>query len=58
MKSGNTLSSMDLLTSAKKMRDVKVKHFPYPVVYEIIENTIVVFSVFNSNQDSSKLKIN
>ena len=55
MKSGNTLNSMDLLTSAK--RCVKVKHFPYQIVYEIIENTVVVFSVFNSNQDPSKLKI-
>ena len=28
----------------KKIRDIKVKHFPYEPVYEIIENTVVVFS--------------
>lgn len=40
----------------KKMRDVKVKHFPYQVVYGIIENSVIVFSVFNSFQNPSKLK--
>jgi hypothetical protein len=40
----------------KKMRDVKVRNFPYQVVYEIMENSIVVFSVFNSSQDPSKLR--
>jgi hypothetical protein len=41
----------------QKMRDAKVKHFPYQIIYEIIENSVVVFSVFNSYQDPSKLKI-
>ena len=41
----------------KKIRDVKVKHFPYQVLYEIIENSVVVFSIFNSYQDPSKLQI-
>ena len=41
----------------QKMRDLKVKHFPYQIVYEIIENAVVVFSVFNSYQNPSKLKI-
>ena len=33
----------------KKIRDVKVEHFPYQVVYEVIKNFVVVFSVFSSD---------
>ena len=32
-------------------RQAKLVRFPYVVVYEIEENTIVVFSVFDTNQD-------
>lgn len=45
------------INTSQKMRDVKVNHFPYQVVYEIIENSVVVFAVFNSYQNPSKLKI-
>ena len=42
------------IDSKKSIRDIKVRHFPFQVIYEIIENTVVVFSVFNSHQDPSK----
>jgi hypothetical protein len=45
------------IDAGKTIRDVKVKHFPYQVIYEIIENTVVVFSVFNSYQESSERNI-
>lgn len=35
----------------KIFRDVKVKHFPYQIIYEIIENAVIVYSVFNSYQN-------
>ena len=45
------------IDAGKTIRDLKVKHFPYQVVYEIIENAIIVFSVFNSYQEPSKRNI-
>ena len=45
------------IDAGKKIRDVNVKHFPYQVVYEIVENAVIVFSVFNSYQNPSKLQI-
>lgn len=45
------------IDTRRKIRNVKIKHFPYQVVYEITENSVVVFSIFNSYQDPSKLKI-
>lgn len=48
---------MVLLISTKRVRDVKIGHFPFQIVFEIIENKIIVLSVFNSNQNPSKLRI-
>ncbi len=31
----------------KIIRDVKLRHFPYFVVYEFYDNAIIVYSVFN-----------
>lgn len=41
----------------KRVRDVKIGHFPFQIVFEIIENKVIVLSVFNSNQNPSKLRI-
>ena len=38
----------------KPVRQGKVKRFPYTVVYEIFDDTIVVYSVFMFKQDPSK----
>jgi hypothetical protein len=38
----------------KPVRQGKVKRFPYTVVYEIFDETIVVYSVFMFKQDPSK----
>ncbi len=38
----------------KIIRDVKLRHFPYLVVYEISNDKIVVYSVFNGYENPGK----
>ncbi len=38
----------------KPVRQGKIKRFPYTVVYEIFNTTIVIFSVFMAKQDPDK----
>ena len=38
----------------KPVREGKIKRFPYKVVYEIFDKTIVVYSVFMAKQNPSK----
>jgi len=38
----------------KPVREGKVNRFPYTVVYEVIETSIVVYSVFMAKQNPSK----
>lgn len=42
------------IDNKKSIRDIKVRHFPFKVIYEIIENRVIIFSVFNRHQDPSK----
>lgn len=35
----------------KQYRETFIKKFPYIIIYEIIENEIVVYSVFNTYQN-------
>jgi len=37
-----------------EMRQAIVKKFPYVVIYEIENSKIIVYSVFNTNQDPEK----
>ena len=41
----------------KPVREGKVKRFPYTVVYEIFDNTIVIYSVFMAKQNPSKKRV-
>lgn len=41
----------------KPVREGKIKRFPYLVVYEVIENSIIIYSVFMSRQDPEKKRI-
>ena len=38
----------------KIIRDVKLKHFPYLVVYEINSDKVIVYSVFNGYKNPEK----
>jgi len=38
----------------KIIRDVKLRHFPYLVVYEIGEDKVIVYSVFNGYKNPDK----
>jgi plasmid stabilization system protein ParE len=38
----------------KPVREGKIKRFPYTVVYELFDETIVVYSVFMAKQDPIK----
>ncbi len=41
----------------KPYREAFIKKFPFIIIYEILENTIVVYSVFNTNRSPSKKPI-
>jgi hypothetical protein len=38
----------------KIIRDVKLRHFPYLVVYEIRDDNVIVYSVFNGYKNPNK----
>jgi hypothetical protein len=40
----------------KSFRAAKVRNFPYQVIYEIEEKSIIVYSIFNTYQDPVKKK--
>ena len=39
---------------SKIFRDVRVKNFPYLVVYEIINDKVIVYAVFHARRDPDK----
>ncbi|SOC80954.1 hypothetical protein SAMN06296241_2519 [Salinimicrobium sediminis] len=40
----------------KPYREAFLKRFPFLIVYELIENNIIVYSIFNTWQDPGKKK--
>lgn len=38
----------------KIIRDVKLRHFPYLVVYEISNDKVIIYSVFNGYKNPTK----
>ncbi|MGN6532024.1 MAG: type II toxin-antitoxin system RelE/ParE family toxin [Ginsengibacter sp.] len=41
----------------KNIRDIKVKTFPFVIIFQIVENTVLVLRVFNTNRNPQSLKI-
>jgi len=39
---------------SNQFREAYIQKFPYVIIYEIIDNEIVVFSVFNAHQNPTK----
>ncbi len=35
-------------------RELPLKRFPYVIIYEVHQNKVIVYSVFNTNQDPTK----
>lgn len=35
----------------KNIRDLKIKTFPFVIIFQIVENTVLVLRVFNTNRD-------
>lgn len=35
-------------------RELPLKKFPFIIIYEVVRNTIIVYSVFNTHQDPNK----
>ena len=44
------------ITDAKDLRDVKVKGFPFVVIFQIINNQVFVLRVFNTNRNLESLR--
>jgi len=40
----------------KLIRDIKIKAFPFVIIYQIVENTVLVLRVFNTNRNSQLLE--
>ncbi len=38
----------------KPYREAFIKKFPFIIIYEVIDNKVVVYSVFNTNRNPSK----
>jgi plasmid stabilization system protein ParE len=41
----------------KPYREAFIKRFPYIIIYEIIEQKVIIYSVFNTSQDPDKKNI-
>ena len=42
------------ITKSKDLRDVKIQNFPFVVIFQIINNKIIVLRVFNTNRNPLK----
>jgi len=40
----------------KNIRDLKIKTFPFVIIFQIVENTVLVLRVFNANRNPESLK--
>ncbi len=39
-----------------KLRDIKLRSFPYLVIYQVVSNDVYVNSIFNTSQDPLRIK--
>ena len=39
------------INSKKDLRDIKIKDFPFVIIYQIIEDKVFVLRVFNTNRN-------
>lgn len=44
------------INSKRELRDIKIKDFPFIIIYQIIEDKVLVLSVFNTNREPLSLK--
>jgi plasmid stabilization system protein ParE len=40
----------------KNIRDLKIKTFPFVIIFQIVENTVLVLRVFNTNRNPKSLE--
>jgi len=40
----------------KNIRDIKIKTFPFVIIFQIVENTVLVLRVFNTNRNPESIK--
>ncbi len=44
------------ISNAKDLRDVKLKNFPFVVIFQIVNDTVFVLRVFNTSRNPTSLK--
>lgn len=44
------------MNRAKDIRDIKIKKFPFVIIFEIVNNKVLVLRVFNTSRDPDLLK--
>ena len=44
------------VSKAKDLRDVKLKDFPFVVIFQIVDDRVLVLRVFNTNRNPYSLK--
>ena len=40
----------------KEFRDIKIKNFPFVIIFQIVENKVLILRVFNTNRNPESLK--
>lgn len=49
-----TKNSLHYSLKSNNFREAYIQKFPYVIIYDVIDNEIVVFSVFNPHQNPTK----
>ena len=44
------------IRSDKNIRDIKIKTFPFVIIFQIVEKSVLVLRVFNTNRNPESLK--
>jgi len=47
-------NSLHYSLKSNNFREAYIQKFPYVIIYDVIDNEIVVFSVFNTHQNPTK----
>jgi len=43
------------IRNSKDIRDIKIKTFPFVIIFQIMDNTVAVLRVFNTNRNPESL---
>ncbi|MDE3184229.1 MAG: type II toxin-antitoxin system RelE/ParE family toxin [Bacteroidota bacterium] len=56
LKLSQTPQYYSYIRNDKNIRDIKIKTFPFVIIFQIMKNTVLVLRVFNTNRNHESLK--